>query len=90
MLIPKEKGLNCEVGSASVSGLSPLFDLQRQLVIGSNTVLDDLPHLVSDSQVAWGKGARLFKVFGKNTVIIDVTVEDWGPFNHLVVVRCIV
>ena len=90
MFIPKEEGLNREVHSASISGLSPLFDLEGQHVIVANAALDDLPHLVSSSQVARVEGARLFKVFSKSTVIISVTVEDWGPFNHLVVIRRIV
>ena len=78
--------LNREVDSASISGLGPLFDLERQLVIVAKKTLDDLPHLVLGSQVSWVKGARLFKVFGESTVVIGVTVESWGPFNHFVVI----
>ena len=87
MFISKKEGLNCEVRSASISGLGPLFNLEGQLVIVANEALDDFSHLISSIQVSWVERSRLFKVFGTRTMIIRVAVKDWGPFDHFVIKR---
>ena len=47
MVILKQERFKCKVITASISGLIETLELEIELVIGSNTSLDDGPDLIS-------------------------------------------
>ena len=57
VVIPKQERFKCKLITAYISGLIEPLDLEIELVIGSNTFLDDGPDFIASSQVARVKGS---------------------------------
>ena len=87
MVISKQERFNYKVGTASISGLVELLELEIEFVVGPNASLDYGPDKTASSQVARVKGLCLLQNLVRGVLVICLAVKDQCTLNHLIVMR---
>ena len=87
VVIPKQERFKFKVSIASISGLIETIEQEIEIVIGSNTSLDDGPYLIASSQVVRVKSSRLLQLFFRGVSVKCLAVKDWCTLNRLIIMR---
>ena len=87
MVIYKQERFNCKVSTVSISGLVEPLELEIELVIGSNTSLDDDPEVITSSQVSRVKGSCILQLFVRGVSVKCLAVKDRCMLNYLIIIR---
>ena len=82
MVISKQECFNCKVSTASISGIVELFELEIELVVGSNVSLDDGPDKTASSQLARVKGS----IFSKSLSVESRSNVFWSRIGALSII----